>query len=38
MLNQMLISNTLQDEAALYKCMKQYKGYHEVTKEIFKIL
>lgn len=38
LLNQMLISNTLQDEASLYKCMKQYEGFHEVTKDIFRIL
>lgn len=38
LLNQMLISNTLQDEGNLYKCMKQYAGFDEVTKEVFRIL
>ena len=38
LLNQMLISNTLQEEQELYKAMKQYAGYDDVTKNIFKLL
>ncbi len=38
LLNQMLISATLQDEQALYHSMKQYAGYDEVTGKAFKIL
>ena len=38
LLNQMLISNTLQEENELYHAMKQYAGYNEVTKTIFKLL
>ena len=38
MLNQMLISNTLQDDASLFKMMKQYRGYEEVTQKVFKLL
>lgn len=38
LLNQMLISATLQDEQALYHSMKQYAGYEEVTGKAFKIL
>lgn len=38
LLNQMLISNTLQDENDLYHNMKEYAGFDEVTKQVFKIL
>lgn len=38
LINQMLISATLQDESTLYYNMKQYAGYDEVTKKVFKIL
>lgn len=38
LLNQMMISNALQDEAALYHNMKQYAGYQEVTEKLFKLL
>ena len=38
LLNQMLISNTLQEEQELYHAMKQYAGYNEVTRNIFKLL
>ena len=38
LLNQMLISNTLQDEQSLYQSMKTYKGFDEVTKKVFKLL
>ena len=38
LINQMLISTTLQDESGLYRNMKNYKGFDEVTKEVFKII
>ena len=38
LLNQMLISNTLQEEAELYQIMKKYAGYEEMTQKVFKIL
>ena len=38
LLNQMLISNTLQEDAELYRAMKQYAGYEEVTKKVFQLL
>jgi len=38
LLNQMLISNTLMDETPLYRSMKQYAGYNEVTQKVFKLL
>jgi hypothetical protein len=38
LLNQMLISATLQDEQNLYQSMKQYAGYDEVTRKAFTIL
>ena len=38
LLNQMLISNTLQEEQELYRAMKQYAGYEDVTRNIFKLL
>ena len=38
LLNQMLISNTLQEEASLFHMMKQYAGYEEVTQKVFKLL
>ncbi len=38
LINQMLISQTLQDEASLYRNMKQYSGFDEVTRQVFKIL
>ena len=34
----MLISNTLQEEQELYRAMKQYAGYEDVTKNVFKLL
>lgn len=38
LLNQMLISSTLQDDMSLYQSMKTYKGFDEVTKKIFHLL
>lgn len=38
LLNQMLISSTLQDETSLYYNMKQYEGFDEVTQKVFKLL
>lgn len=38
LLNQMLISQTLQDDLSLMHNMKQYAGYSEVTNQLFKIL
>ena len=38
LLNQMLMSSTLQDEKSLYHNMKQYAGFDEVTKKVFKLL
>ena len=38
LLNQMLISNTLQEDAQLQMTMKQYAALDEVTKHVFKIL
>ena len=38
LLNQMLISNTLQEEAELYQTMKQYTELEEVTQKVFKLL
>ena len=38
LINQIIISNTLQDEVAMYRDMKQYVGYDEVTKQVFKLL
>ncbi len=38
LLNQMLISNTLQEEVELYQAMKQYAGFDEVTQKVFKLL
>ncbi len=38
LLNQMLISNTLQEESELQMTMKQYAALDEVTKNVFKLL
>ena len=38
LLNQMLISNTLQEEKELQMTMKQYAALDEVTKHVFKLL
>lgn len=38
LLNQMIISNTLQDATSLYHNMKQYAGFEQVTKKVFKLL
>ena len=38
LLNQMLISNTLQEEEELYQTMKQYVEYDELTRKVFKLL
>ena len=38
LINQMLISNTLQEEQELYRAMKQYAGYEDVTKNVFELL
>ena len=38
LLNQMLISHTLQEENDLYRVMKQYAEYEEVTQKVFKLL
>lgn len=37
-LNQMLISNTLQEYEELYDAMKKYVEYEEVTQSVFKLL
>lgn len=38
LLNQMLISGTLQDENTLYHNMKLYAGYDAVTQKVFRLL
>ena len=38
LLNQMLISHTLQEEEELHQAMKQYAGLEEVTQKEFKLL
>ena len=38
LLNQMLISNTLQEDEELYSAMKQYARLEEVTQKVFKLL
>lgn len=38
LLNQMLVSNTLQDDGDLYQSMKRYLEYEEITKAVFRIL
>lgn len=38
LLNQMLISYTLQEESELYEVMKQYAGLDEMTQKVFKLL
>ena len=38
LLNQMLISHTLQEEMELYEAMKQYAGLDEMTQKVFKLL
>lgn len=38
LLNEMLMSGTLSDEKSLYRTMKQYKGFDEVTRKVFKLL
>ena len=38
LLNQMLISHTLQEDNDLYRVMKQYSEYEEVTQKVFKLL
>ena len=38
LLNQMLISNTLQEENELQMTMKQYAALNDVTKNVFKLL
>ncbi len=38
LLNQMLISNTLQEEEELHASMKQYADYEEITQKVFKLL
>lgn len=38
LLNQMLISSTLQEEEELYEHMKKYAGLNEVTKKVFRVL
>ena len=38
LINQMLISNTLQDEEMLQRNMKQYKELEQITKKGFDIL
>ena len=38
LLNQMLISHTLQEEAELHEAMKQYAGLDEMTQKVFKLL
>ena len=38
LLNQMLMASTLQDDKSLYHNMKQYAGFDEVTRKVFKLL
>ncbi|MCM1282262.1 MAG: DUF5717 family protein [Muribaculaceae bacterium] len=38
LINQMLISGTLQDESTLYHNMKQYAAFDEATKKLFQII
>lgn len=38
LLNQMLISGTLQEEEELYRAMSTYTGYEDVTSHLFKLL
>jgi hypothetical protein len=38
LLNQMMISNTLQDEKALHHNMRQYAGLCEMTDRLFRLL
>lgn len=38
LINQMLISATLQDDNTLYRNMKQYAGYEQVTARVFHLL
>lgn len=38
LLNQMLISYTLQENEELYEAMKQYAGLDEMTQKVFKLL
>ena len=38
LLNQMLISHTLQEEEELYQAMSQYAGLDEMTQKVFKLL
>lgn len=38
LINQMLISNTLQDQTSLYRNMKQYQGLDTVTEKLFTLL
>lgn len=38
LLNQMLISYTLQEDEELYEAMKQYAGLDEMTQKVFKLL
>lgn len=38
LLNQMLISNTLQEEEELHSAMKQYAALEEITQKVFKLL
>ncbi|MCM1106635.1 MAG: DUF5717 family protein [Blautia sp.] len=38
LINQMLISGTLQDESTLYHNMKQYVAFDEATKKLFQII
>jgi len=38
LLNQMLISNTLQEDEELYQSMKQYAVFDGVAQKVFKLL
>ena len=38
LLNQMLISSTLQEEEELHQTMKRYAGLEEITQKVFKLL
>ncbi len=38
LINQMMISSTLEDDKSLYQNMKQYQGYDEVTQKVFRLL
>ena len=38
LINQMIISHTLQDDNTMYENMKEYNTFDIVTKNVFKLL